>query len=412
MRRASVIGNRFWWLDPANFLIFVTLPVFVASTIYGGPLMTEQFESFNFLTTSMIVFGIASICVLAIGAKLGSAVAARSTNRGTFFHPQRFDQFLVLLLAVALGAHLLMLGAVILEPSLVLSMMRGEGTMYMVRGNMARIVGLTSLTNVAPVFWCLCAVRYVTRGAFFPSRQIAWAALLLPPLIFVHAFFGSERIIVIENGLAFMLPLFSFDRRLKRIGIFAPFAGLIAVVIIFVWGEYIRSWPFFQDKYDSFGEFAGLRLLGYLAVASNSGAGMISTMPPVGYPLITGQWLAKMPIVGFGMTGYQREFLENFGNSEFNNPSGIFAPMIDFGQTLGILYAFLWGLVLGTFYGFFRRGHPVGLVAFPVFYIGLADLTQIWYWGEPAFFPQIICIVGAIAMTVRRPVLAAAQSRY
>jgi hypothetical protein len=35
----------------------------------------------------------------------------------------------------------------------------------------------------------------------------------------------------------------------------------------------------------------------------------------------------------------------------------------------------------------------------------LADVTQIWYWGEPRFVPQIIFIAAGIALTVRRPVL-------
>jgi len=84
-------------VDPTNFVIFITLPVFVISTTLGGPLMTEQFESFNFLTARMIYLGVAAICLLAVGAKLGSALASRSTDRGTFFQPDRFDKFLVFL---------------------------------------------------------------------------------------------------------------------------------------------------------------------------------------------------------------------------------------------------------------------------------------------------------------------------
>lgn len=403
---------RHWWIDPGNFVIFITLPIFVVSANLGGPLMTEQFESFNFLTRPMIILGIVSICLFAIGAKVGSAVAGRSTDRGTFFHSHRFDQFLVLLLAVSLTAHLIFLGALLLEPSIVLSMLSGEGTMYVVKSYMTRLVGITSLTNVSPLLCCMCAIRYATRGAFFPSRGATLLALLLPPLIFVHAFVGSERLVLVENGLAFMLPLFSFAPRFKRLGIFAPFAGIVAVLIIFTWGEYIRSWPFYQDRYDSFAEFAGLRLLAYLAVAANTGAGMIETMPPVGFPLITGRWLARMPIIGWGHTGYAQQYLSDYGNTEFTNPSGIFAPIIDYGSPFGLLYVVLFGVILGALYAYYRRGNPVGLLAFPLFYIGLADLTQIWYWGEPRFIPQLIFLAAAIALVVRRPVLTAAQSRY
>ncbi len=408
-RRSTAIGNSPWWLDPGNFVIFVILPIFVSSALLGGPLMTEQFESFNFLTGHMIFLGIVSICLLAIGSKLGSTVASSWADRGTFFHPTKFDQFLVLLLVLALASYGLLLGSLLLEPSLVMSMLRGEGNMFVARSYTTRLVGLTSLTNVTPVFWTMCAIRYVTRGAFFPSRGIGLLALLLPPLIFIHAFVGSERIVLIENALSFMLPLFSFDRRFRRLGIYAPFAGLIAVVIIFTWGEYIRSWPFYQDRYDSFAEFAGLRLLAYLAVSSNTGAGMVLTMPPVGHPLITAAWFAKLPMVH--VSDAKRQYLVEYGNQEFNNPSGIFAAIVDFGSTLGVIYILIWGVVLGVFYGLYRRGNPVGLLTFPILYAGLADLTQIWYWGQPPFVWQSIFLLAAILTTIRRPALTAVPSR-
>ena len=257
----------------------------------------------------------------------------------------------------------------------------------------------------------MCAIRYVDRGAFLPSRGTTFLALLMPPLIFIHGFVGSERLVLIENGLAFMVPLFTFAPKFKRLGILAPFVGIIAVLIIFTWGEYIRSWPFYQDKYNSFAEFAGLRLLGYLAVAANTGAGMIATIPPVGYPLITGRWLARAPIVGWGDSTYSKQYLATYGNEEFNNPSGIFAPIIDYGSTFGLAYMLLFGLILGILYAHYRRAHPVGLLAFPLFYIGLADLTQIWYWGEPRFIPSLIFLVAAVFLVVRRPVLVTAQPR-
>lgn len=408
--RPSANGKGHWWIDPANFVTFVTLPVFVISAILGGPLMTEQFESFNFLTHSMIILGVVSICLLAIGAKFGTAVTSRSADRGTFFHPYLFDQFLVLLLSVALGAYLLLLGALLLEPTLVMAMLRGEGNMFVARTYVTRLFGITSLTNVTPLLCCMCSVRYVTRGAFFPTRGTTVLALVLAPMIFTHALVGSERVVLIENALAFMLPLFSFAPRFRRLGIYAPPAGIIAVLVLFTWGEYIRAWPFYQTKYDSFPEFAALRLLAYLAVAANTGAGMISTLPPVGYPLITARWIAKLPMVH--VSDVKEQYLAEYGNKEFTNPSGIFAPIIDFGSTAGIVYLFLFGIILGCLYGFYRRRHPVGLLAFPIFYVGLADWTQLWYWGSPVFIPQLIFLVAAIAMTVRRPAMTAAHRNY
>lgn len=401
--------SRIWWVDPANFVLFLTLPVFVGSTALAGPIMTQQFNSFDFLSNAMIFLGAACICALAIGAKFGTFVASHRRAGEACFHPHRFDQFLVLLLIISLLANLLLLSSLLLQPSLILRVLQGgKGGVFDAKDAMGQLVGITSLTNVSPLFCAMASVRYVTRGEFLPSRKVAFLALLLPPLLFIHAFIGSERLVIIENGGAFILPLFSFVPRLRRIAIYAPLGGVLAMLTIFAAGEYMRSWPFYKFYYDSFVQFAGLRLLGYLAVASNTGAGMISTMPVVGYPLITARWLTRMPLLHLH-TDFSRQYLVDYGNREFNNPGGIFAPIVDFGTTFGLLYLFLFGLLLGVAYGFYRRRHPVALLLYPLFFVGLADLTQIWYWGEPRFIPEIIFLAVGVTVTVRRPVFTVAR---
>lgn len=395
--------SRVWWIDPANLVIFLTLPVFVGSTLLAGPIMTDQFNSFNFLSNSMIYLGAMCICTLAIGAKFGSFVASHRNHGRACFDPHRFDQFLVLLLVISLLSNLLLLSSLLLQPSLILRVVQGgKGGVFDAKDAMGKLVGVTSLTNVSPLFCTMASIRYVMRGEFLPSRKIALLALLLAPLLFIHAFIGSERLVLVENGAAFILPLFSFVPRLRRIATYAPIGGVAAVLTIFAAGEYMRSWPFYKFYYDSFLQFASLRLLGYLAVASNTGAGMIATMPAVGYPLITARWLTRLPLLHL-TTDYSRQYLVDYGNREFNNPGGIFAPIVDFGTTFGLLYLFLFGLFLGVGYGFYRRKHPVGLLVYPLFFIGLADLTQIWYWGEPRFIPELIFLAFGVGITVRRP---------
>jgi hypothetical protein len=396
--------NRLWWIDPGNLLILLVLPVFVVSAVYGGPFI-PQFGSLNFLTTPMIVLGAVCISILAAGAKLGTAATARLDARFVGFNPRRFDQLIIAFLAVSLIAYLLLLGPLLADPGLMMSVLRGDmGAIYIAKAKMGWLVGVTSLTNITPLLLCMCSIRFIMWGKFLPSQAALVAASFLPLLILVHAFIGSERLVLIENGIAFMLPLFSFWGPLKGVGRWAPFVGALAVVLIFAAGEYMRTWAYYGDKYDSFAEFAGLRLLAYIAVASNTGAGMVLTMPPVGYPLITARWFSKLA-VGHSGTSYQDQYFKSFGNVEFNNPGGAMSPIVDFGVPLGLVYLFLFGILLGVLYGFYRRRHPVGLLAYPLFYIGLVDLTQIWYWGDPRFIPRLIFLALAVAVAVRRHVL-------
>jgi hypothetical protein len=396
--------NRLWWIDPGNLLILLVLPVFVVSAVYGGPFI-PQFGSFNFLTTSMIILGAVCIITLAVGAKLGTAATARLDIRFIAFVPHRFDQLIILFLAISLLAYLLLLGPLLADPELMLSVLRGDkGAIFIAKAKMGWLVGVTSLTNITPLLLCMCSIRFIMWGRFLPSRAAVVAVSFLPLFLLVHAFIGSERFVLIENGIAILLPLFSFWAPLKGVGRSAPFVGALAFVVIFAAGEYMRSWAYYGSQFDSFAEFAGMRLLAYIAVASNTGAGMVLTMPPVGYPLITARWFWRLTTGPSGIS-YQDQYFKSFGNVEFNNPGGNFSPIVDFGVPLGLVYLFLFGILIGVLYGYYRRRHPVGLLAYPLFYIGLVDLTQIWYWGEPRFVPRLIFLALAVMVAVRRIVV-------
>ena len=397
--------NRLWWIDPGNVLALVVLPVFVMSAIIGGPYM-PQFGTSNFLTPAMITLGAVCVIVMASAAKVGMAVTSRQNPQHLTFDRRLYDLLLVAFLVVTLVAYALLLGPLLADPANILDVLSGEmGAVYVAKREMGKLVGVTTLTNLAPLVACMCSVRFLLWGRFLPSRGTLMLAAFLPFFILVHAFIGAERIVLMENAIAFMLPLFSFWDRLRAVGRYAPFLGAAAGIIIFAVGEFQRSWPYHSGYYDSFAQFAGLRLLGYVAVASNTGAGMVTTMPPVGYPLITARWVTKLPFFDTSQGTYQDQYLQSFGNIEFNNPGGIMAPLVDFGIPIGLVVLLLFGILLGFIYGLYRNRHPVGLLAYPIFFVGLVDLTQIWFWGEPRFLPRLIFLAIAILIAVRRPVL-------
>ncbi len=397
--------NRLWWADPGNLLILVVLPIFLLSTILGGPYM-PQFGTFNFLTPAMIAFGVGCLIVMALGAKVGMVVTSRPSPQHLRFNRRSFDMLLVAFLIISLLAYLLFLGRLIIDTATVLSVLRGErGAIYEAKARVGWLVGITSLTNLTPVVLCMCSVRFVMWGQLLPSRGTLILAAFLPFFILVHAFIGSERLVLVENGVAFMLPLFSFWGPMRTVGRFAPLLGAVAVVVIFAAGEFMRTWAYYGAEYDSFAEFAGFRLLAYTAVASNTGAGMVSTMPAVGYPLVTARWYTRLPFIDKTQITFQDQYFQAFGNTEFNNPSGIMAPIVDFGITLGLVYLFLFGILVGLLYGLYRNRNPVGLLVYPIIFIGLLDLTQIWFWGEPRFIPRLIFLAFALLVAVRRPAL-------
>ena len=397
--------NRLWWIHPGNLLILLVLPVFVLGATLGAPYM-QQFGTYNFLTLGMVTLGVVGVTVMASGAMVGAAVTSRHGAQHLSFEPRSFDLALVAFLIITLIAYLLLLGPLILDTATVFAGLSGErGAIYLAKQKMFRIFGVTSLTNLAPVVLCMSSIRFLLWGKFFPPRATLLAAFL-PILILFHAFVGTERIVLFEAAVAFMLPLFTFWERLRVIGRYVPILGVTAVVVVFAAGEYTRTWPYYAAQYDSFAQFAATRLLAYIAVASNTGAGIITTMPPVGYPLVTARWFTRLPFLfDTSKVTYQDQYFRSFGNAEFNNPGGIMAPIIDFGIPIGLGYLFLFGILLGFIYGLYRTKHPVGLLAYPIFFVGLLDLTQIWFWGEPRFIPRLLFLAIAILVCVRRQVL-------
>ena len=392
--------SRPWWIDPAGFLLLIILPLFLLSAIFGAPLM-PQFDNVNFLTDPLIVLGAVSITIFALGAKIGSGTAGPRTADQSLlsFDPRRYDQSLIAIVVVALAAHLLLLAQILTNPQLILDVSAGvRGANFEAEGALFRVLGVTSLTNLSMLALSMSSIRFVERGAFAPSPILLLAIAALGPLIVIHAFIGSERLVLVENGVAFMLPLFSFWPRLRRIGPLVPPFGLLLVIAIFAIGEYQRSWAFYKNFYNSFTEFATLRFFAYVAGAANTGAGMVAMMDPVGHPEVTGRWMSAL--VG-AKTSHTELFLQKYGNIEFNNPSGIFAAMVDFGPA-GILYIFTFGVVAGALYKLYLSRNPVGMLAYPIFFIGFTDLTQVWYWGEPRFIPQLAALLLVLAVTLRR----------
>jgi hypothetical protein len=61
--------------------------------------------------------------------------------------------------------------------------------------------------------------------------------------------------------------------------------------------------------------------------------------------------------------------------------------------------------MIGFLYRMYSSKEPIGLIAYPLVFIGFTDLTQVWYWGEPRFIPQIIALVVVLAYVLRKPSL-------
>jgi hypothetical protein len=208
----------------------------------------------------------------------------------------------------------------------------------------------------------------------------------------------SERLALIEFAVPIaIVALARFEpRRAFRPLVLAPVAGVAVLFCLFLLGEYFRSWQHYQHTFaGSFPEFIAARLAGYYATALNNGAALITLHEPFDAPTMTAQWFYKFPLWQIVSPSLAYEpfdvtaFLSAYLNPEFNNMSGIYLPLADFGPALGIICWAGLGVTAGLIFGSFALGGINGFILYPVCFTGLIEMLRIFYWGETRFFPAL-----------------------
>jgi hypothetical protein len=97
-------------------------------------------------------------------------------------------------------------------------------------------------------------------------------------------------------------------------------------------------------------------------------------------------------------------FLNAYLNPEFNNMSGVFMPLLDYGPVLGLACWAMLGVLSGYLFRLFALGRVGGVLFFPVWFVGIAELLRVFYWADGRFF---VVIVGAFVLTrfLTRPIV-------
>lgn len=354
-------------------------------SIYGSP---------SFINSTAVFFGVAAAMVMIFGSYIGEYVVRDYIPNRTYSQT-RFDIALVFLLGTSIAAHVILMGLILVDYSTVLEALNGvRGAAYRLKANMTKIVGVTSFTQTFMLALPLFAV-YERVFDVKPSRMIRILSYVLFGLIFLRAFFVNERFALIEAAVAYFVTFITFrNKRFTGISLF-PVAGAVALYVIFAAGEFMRSWAYYESVYDSFWQYVNLRLLGYIATATNNGAGVYENFGGGWGAYLTAAWIGRLPIWDFFGAGSSEgspigQYLNRYGNPEFNNPSGYLAGLIDYGPVFVHFYYLLVGVIGGVLYGLFRRGSIFGILYYPGWYVGYLLLTQAIYWGDPRFFTVTI----------------------
>jgi oligosaccharide repeat unit polymerase len=275
------------------------------------------------------------------------------------------------------------------------------------------IPGVTTLTQVGLVSVVISALLLAQR----PARR-HWIRLVVVLLLSLpRAFLLTERLALLELivPVAVVLALrLAGAPRLRSAVRIAPVLGLPAVIVVFAAFEYSRSWVFFRERSNGgFAEFAVERFVGYYATALNNGALEMSYNQFPGrwpYQTLGALWTAPgigeldlWSLLNGGRDNAQAylDILTEHGTPEFNNSSGLAAPFVDYGIPGGLLYLLGSGIVLGLLHRSFRESSAIGLLVYPILFLGVVELPRYLAWSQGRVFPSIVA-AAVIALVMRR----------
>lgn len=385
-----------WWINPSLLIMFITLPVFLASSLFGGPIM-HYYGALNFIDPGFIWIGVGCLLALAGGAYVGARLSSGPASAASSLDALRTERAILALAWISILCHLVFLAAAFLQPALVVKALSGNAAAaYGLKRSLNKIPGITSFMQL----FLICMPLYGAFPHIFGRRSssmVRKSVYLLGALVFLRAFVGFERFSIIEFALATAVPRLAYSKSVGKLVGWYPAAGFAGVLGLFSAGEFFRTWTHYKNYFSSFPEFISVRLLGYICTSTNNAAGLYQTVGTAEIPYFTMRWFHKLPLWSVFPNPFETEspltiFFEKYGNDEFNNPSGLYSSVLDYGAAGGIALLAIVGVLGGVLYSQFNRRTPTGIMLFPVWFLGFIVITQLFYWGDPRVFPVFLAL--------------------
>lgn len=412
-------GRRYapWWLHPGVVVLFLGVPLLIAAYLipestYLTLYRSEKRVSFEFVAVGLLVYAGLLLAPLLSGRSTG-----RSQEKDLLLYCRSFIWLLfgftafgyvawfanATIQAGGPGAMLSALLKIVLEPS--------YGASDYVKFELFRTVpGVTTFTQFGILYATVEALLWaygVSRRRVALARIALIASLTLP-----RALLLSERLALVELVIPPIVVLSSVALRSRRtlprnIVRLAPLFLAAGVFVLFAIAEFFRSWNFYRAIYPgSYLEFAAQRFVGYYATAVNNAAVTWHYQPlqPLRHTLGS---LLEFPLLGeaasrtysavFG-DGYLEgeQLLGTYANYEFNNVALVGLLLNDYSAFLAPVAAFFIGLISMSLYKGFVAGRLVGSLLYPSWFVGLLEVSRLYYWADQRYFP----VLGFLAISL------------
>lgn len=275
-------------------------------------------------------------------------------------------------------------------------------TYYIKQELFQTIPGVTTLTQLGMLYVTVEALLWANRACPRRASVLRFSPILA--LTLVRALTVSERLALVELMVPIGVVLLSRARwTLARRALvrFAPLLAGVGMFALFALGEYFRSWSTHYQYYYAgpYLNFAAERFLGYYATALNNAA-VYYYQAPIQPLFSTLNSLFEFPVLGglayavytsgLGLpVASNEQLLTTYANVEFNNVSMLGMLLNDFTIFAAPLAAFVIGMVSFSIYTSFIRGRMLGMLLYPSWFIGLLEISRIYYWPGGRYFPVL-----------------------
>ena len=393
-----------WWINPWQLFLGFIIPaytlVFLTPVLFGERAVVVRFRIF--FTGEYYFLGLGFLLLFAIWAGLIAKLdVGYPRSAPCTFQVKRV--YLDILAILTLTAYCILLYPLALNPTVALNLLKGvEGAVGSVRTIAPSDPGVTSFANFGVAYIVFYFhERWVNRRPL-PRRYTLYCVAIVALALF-RAFFRTERVALIEVLLPMAVIFVTFrlgaaSKLIRLLASLAPFVGVVGLVIFFGATEYLRSWiAHYQYQSRGFLEFVVTRVTTYYFTALNNGAGLLAMLdwPTWQFDYMLA-WLHKFPFgVGsifreFVGYGYRQPFLDRYADPEFNNPSGIFTVFFDLGLPGALVYAAVWGALMGYTYRGFILKRGFGSLFFPAAFISMLEVMRILYLPDSRTLPIML----------------------
>lgn len=409
--------RTYWWASPGwvSLLLMVPISLIVAAMPKRAYLEFDHVR--QFFAGDQLLAALAALIAFSAGCGIVGYVtrSARRQKSGTA-PPSRlmhshYRRVMLVVGLVAFAGNIAVVLPILADPGLVIAFLSGKASVFaLLKERTLQIPGLTSVSNIAALFAALYALK-----SKIADRPLDWFDHGFAGMVFfavlLRAVFNSERLAIIEVVLPVGIVWFgTVGTRWRAWVSLAPILGIVGMIALFAVTEYFRSWTYYRYYYDDYTEFVLSRIWGYYLTALNNGAGLAELYDPTFDGTYTMNWFYRFPLFPWVKADEPTfwEFAFQFATEEFNNTSGIFAPIHDFGAVFGILMWFFLGVISGRIHDGYVQGKFQYMMIHPTWMIGVYEILRLFYWGSSKYFPTLIVTIAIVVFMVRHRAVATA----